>query len=94
MQRQILPSTNQSVTSVRSINILGYHISGGIIKPDPERLCPLEELPPPENSKLAKRALGMFAYYMKWIHNFSDKIQPLEENTKFPLEMKALEAFR
>ena len=65
---------SKSVTSVWSINILGYHISSGIIKPDSERLHLLKKLPPPENSKSAKRALGMFAYYMKWIHNFSDKI--------------------
>ena len=56
------------------VNILGYHISGGIIKPDPERFHPLKELSPPENSKSAKRALSMFAHYAKWIHNFSDKI--------------------
>ena len=84
---------SKSVTSVRSINILGYHISSGI-KPDPERLRPLKELPSLENSKPAKRALGMFVYYVKWIHNFSDKIRPLVENTKFPLETKALEAFK
>ena len=35
----------------------------------------------------------MFAY-TNWIHNFSDKIQPLVENTKFPLETKALEVFK
>ena len=36
----------------------------------------------------------MFAYYAKWILNFSDKIRPLVENTKFTLETKALEAFK
>ena len=77
----------------RSIIILGYCISREI-KPDPERLCALKELPPPENSKLAKRILDKFAYYTKWIHNFSDKIRPLVENTKFTLETKALKAFK
>ena len=61
----------KSGTSVRSINILGYHINGGIIKPDPERLHSLKELPPQKNSKSAKRAFGMFAYYAKLIYNFS-----------------------
>ena len=70
----------KSVTSLQSINILGYHISSGIIKPDPERLCPLKKLPPLENLKSAKRALGMF--------------RPVVENTKFPLETKALKAFK
>ena len=36
----------------------------------------------------------MFAYYTKSIHNFSGKIQPLVENTKFPLETKALKAYK
>ena len=36
----------------------------------------------------------MFAYYAKWIHKFSDEIRPRVENTKFPLETKALEAFK
>ena len=36
----------------------------------------------------------MFAYYTKWIHNFSDKIRPLEQNTKFPLEMKVFKQIK
>ena len=87
-------SKSKSVTSVRSIDILGFHIRGEIIKPDSERLRLLKKLPLPENSKLAKRVLGMIAYYMKWIHNFSDKIRPLVENTKFLLETKVFEAFK
>ena len=82
------------VHNFSSVNILGYHISSGIIKPDPERLHPVKELPPPENSKSAKRTLGKFAYYTKLIHNFSDKIRPQVENIKFPPETKVPEAFK
>ncbi|XP_041360605.1 uncharacterized protein LOC121376884 [Gigantopelta aegis] len=35
----------------------------------------------------------MFAYYAKWIPNFSDKIQPLVSANAFPLSKTALEAF-
>ena len=35
----------------------------------------------------------MFAYYAKWIPNFSDKIQPLVNATSFPLDESALSAF-
>ncbi len=35
----------------------------------------------------------MFAYYAKWILQFSDKIRPLEDKTSFPLSMKALSSF-
>jgi len=36
----------------------------------------------------------MFAYYAKWIPNFSDKIQPLVNATFFPLNKSALSAFK
>lgn len=62
-----------------SINVLQYCVDGGVINPDPERLCPLKELLPLENLKSLKRALGMFAYYAKWIEEFSNRIQPLIE---------------
>ena len=44
-------SLNQSKTleSVKSINILEYCVGDGIIKSDTERLCPLQEFPPPTN---------------------------------------------
>ena len=72
---------SKSVTSVRSINVLGYQASGRIIKLNPERLRPLEKLPPPpEISKFVKKALGMFAYFVKQMNNFSYKIRLLVEN--------------
>ena len=35
----------------------------------------------------------MFAYYAKWIPNFSDKIRPLTQATTIPLDNAALSAF-
>lgn len=52
--------------------VLGYKVSLGIIKPDPERMKPLEEMAPPTSKKALERVLGMFAYYSKWIPKFSD----------------------
>ena len=66
---------SKSIESVPAINILGYWVGNGIIKPDPERLQPLQEIPIPTTIESLRRALGMFAYYAKWIPNFSDKIQ-------------------
>ena len=84
---------SKSVFSATSIKVLGYLIGGGIIKPDPERLCPLRELPPPSNARSLKRALGLNAYYAKWIPEFSLKIHPLVNTTEFPLSQNALDAF-
>ena len=54
---------SKTITSVSKIQILGYEVGHGLIKPDPERLRPLKEFPPPTNFKLLHRVLWMFAYY-------------------------------
>ena len=35
----------------------------------------------------------MFAYYSRWIKNFSEKIRPLSQNTKFPLQSEVKAVF-
>ena len=35
----------------------------------------------------------MFAYYARWIPQFSDKIRPLADTVSFPLDQKALASF-
>ena len=80
--------------STQTIDHLGYRISEGIIKPDPERLRVLTELPAPQNPKSLERMIGMFAYYAKWISRFSDKIKNLKSTTIFPLSGEALLSFQ
>lgn len=92
-RRKLTLNEAKTIKSVSSINILGYWVGNGSIKPDPERLRPLQELPPPTNLTSLRRALGMFAYYAKWISNFSDKIKPLVNTKTFPLDESALAAF-
>ena len=84
---------NFTLNKTKSINIIGYCVGDGIIKPDQERLRPLQEYPPPTNTGSLRRVVGMFAYYAKWIPTFSDKIQPLVNATSFPLDESALSAF-
>ena len=66
----------KSVISASSINVLGYLVRDGNIRPDPERLRPLKELPLTTNVQSLRRTLGLFAYYAKWIPEFSSKINP------------------
>ena len=84
---------NKSILSVESINILGYVISQNSIKPDPERLQPLKNLPTPSNSKAKQRAVGLFSYYSKFIKNYSQKVRPLLEAESYPLGSTAINAF-
>ena len=53
----------------------------------------MEDLPPPTTKKALQRALGMFAYYAKWIRNFSEEAKTLYEVTKFPLQKEELATF-
>ena len=67
----------KSTISASSINVLGYLVRDGNIRPDPKRLRPLKELPLPTNVQSLRRTLGLFAYYAKWIPEFSSKMQSL-----------------
>ena len=92
-RQNITFNESKFITSVPMINILGYRVGYSSIQPDPERLCPLQEFPPPSNPTSLRRALGIFAYYAKWIPQFSDKIRPLAECVSFPLSKSALASF-
>ena len=76
------------------IYLLGYQITYNTVKPDPDRLKPLLKMAPPTTPKELKSICGMFAYYAKWIENFSAKAAPLIKAEKFPLEENALESFQ
>ena len=64
-----------------------------MVRPDPERHRPIQELPPPTNVLSQRRVFGHFADYARWLFNFSDKIQPLLKATTFPLSSKAINTF-
>ena len=42
--RNLTLNHDKTVASVKTIKVLGYEVSNGLIKPDPDRLSPLEEL--------------------------------------------------
>lgn len=83
----------KSEFSLKEISILGYTINNGVIKPDPDRLRPLLELPLPSDSASLRRALGLFAHYSKYVPRFSHKIQSLVSQGTFPLNSEAVNAF-
>uniref|UniRef100_A0A5S6QM86 RNA-directed DNA polymerase n=1 Tax=Trichuris muris TaxID=70415 RepID=A0A5S6QM86_TRIMR len=84
----------KSTFSTTKLQILGYEIENGKIRPDPTRLKPLRELPSPKDKKSLQRALGLFAYYSQWIFDYSNKIRPLMATNKFPMSSDAEAAFQ
>jgi len=85
---------SKSQICVTSLDLLGYRVSCGELQPDPSRLQPLLTLQPPSSPKGLKRITGLFAYYAKWIKDFSKKARPLQSTSTFPLGNEALEAFK
>ena len=71
---------SKTISGVQSLPIIGYLVSHGEIKPDPERLQPLKDLAAPCHLDSQRRIVGMFAYYSRWIPKYSEKIRPLNTN--------------
>ena len=82
---------DKCVFSTNSICILGYQIRHNELRPDPSRLSALKDMPLPQNKKSLSRMLGLFAYYSKWLSQFSQRIRPLV-TTSFPLSDEAIQA--
>ena len=79
----------------RKLSLLGHIIENGSKKPDPERLRVLMEYPVPHTAAQLKRLLGFFAYYSKWVSQYSLKVKPLLEAQKqgaFPLNRNCVDA--
>ena len=79
--------------STKRLKLLGTVIENGTISPDPDRIQPLVNLPPPRNLKELRRVMGLFAHYSQFIRCFSAKIHPLSQTTTFPIGAEALTAF-
>ena len=64
-KRNLMRNNKKTIASVNKINILYCCVGNGCVKPDPDRLRPLLDLPISHNAKPLKRALCLFAYYAK-----------------------------
>ena len=64
------------------IKYLGHLISGEGIKPFPEKLESIKEMPPPTTPKEVKQFLGLIGYYRKFVPRFADVARPLTNLTR------------
>ncbi|KAI3378313.1 hypothetical protein SNEBB_002032 [Seison nebaliae] len=92
-KKNITYNKEKCIFSVRHLCLLGYDIKEGAMRPDPNRLQPLRDLPVPRDMKSLQRIIGLFAYYSQWIHDYSTKVRPLTTAKTFPISEKAVEAF-
>ena len=64
------------------IQYLGHLISGEGIKPLPEKLDTIKEMPPPTTPKEVKQFLGLIGCYSKFVPRFADVARPLTNLTR------------
>lgn len=88
------PQVQVQLYNVRCLQYIGHQSENGTVKPDPNRLAPLKNLPAPLCSKSLKRCLGLFSYYSAWIPEFSSRITPLLEVKSFPLSERQQNEFQ
>ena len=76
------------------LNWLGYVISEGRFKPDPERTKSLKEYKEPKNMKELERFLGMANYYSKFVSRLASPLQELKNSGQFQWSSRLADGFR
>ena len=64
------------------IQYLGHIVSGDGIKPVPEKLSSIQQMPHPYTPKEVKQFLGLVGYYRKFIPQYADIARPLNALTR------------
>ena len=63
------------------IQYLGHIVSGDGLKPVPEKLSSIQQMPHPYTPKEVKQFLGLVGYYTKFIPRYADIARPLNALT-------------
>ena len=66
----------------KHIQYLGHIVSGDGIKPVPEKLSSIQQMPCPYMPKEVKQFLGLVGYYRKFIPRYADTARPLNALTR------------
>jgi hypothetical protein len=61
------------------INFLGHIVGKGTMKPEPNKIEKILNIKPPTTKKQVQSLLGLMGYYRKFISNFADIIEPLNQ---------------
>ena len=62
----------------KHMQYLGHIISGDGIRPVPEKLSSIQNMPCPYTSTEVKQFLGLFGYYRKFIPRYADIARPIK----------------
>ena len=93
----VSPNSKKCSFGQSELNWLGYVISEGTFKPDPERTKSLKEYKEPTNMKEVERFLGMANYYSKFVSSFAElasSLQDLKNSGQFQWSSRLANTFR
>ncbi|XP_043207943.1 uncharacterized protein LOC122373698 [Amphibalanus amphitrite] len=65
-----------------SVTYLGHRISVGELRPDPDNVEKIRNLPPPTTRREVRSFIGMASYYRCFVPDFSRRAKPLTDLTK------------
>jgi transposase len=71
---------------MNEIKLLGHVISHGTVKPDPEKIRAVKEMPRPRDVKQVRAFVGLVSYYRRFIPNLAAIGKPLTDLTKHDAE--------
>ena len=64
---------------VQEVKYIGHIISSEGIRPDPDKIKDILDMPPPNDKKSAQRLLGMVTYLGNYIENLSEMTSPIRQ---------------
>ena len=66
----------------REVQYLGYHLGGGQVRPQVDKMAAIAACPRPKTKKEVRRFLGLAGYYRRFIQNFAGLTSPLTDLTQ------------
>lgn len=72
---------DKCIFGATEVKHLGYVISEGVIRPDPDKVAAVTSWPKPTTVKEVKSFLGFVGFYRRFIPHFSNKAKPLNDLT-------------
>ena len=71
-----------------SVPYVGHLVTSEGLKPDPQKVAAVQEMPVPQNKEDVKRFIGFVTYLSKFIPNLSEIDAPLRQMTKSDVEFQ------
>lgn len=75
-------SVDKKQLGKREVRFMGHILSESGVRPNPDKIKAIAEVPVPKDVKELRGFLGMANYYRKFIQGFADKAEPLTALTK------------